>query len=384
MSPIVVVGSGLAGYTLVRELRKLDAGVALVVVTRDDGHGYSKPMLSTALAAGRSPASLASADAATVAAQTGAVILTRTEVLAIDTARGAMTINGPDGLREQAFAALVMALGADPIRVPLDGDAGGAVLSVNDLDDYARFRAAIHGRRHVTLLGAGLIGCEFANDLVASGYEVDVIDPSPQPLGRLLPAPVAKVLRERLEAAGVRFILGTLASGVDRLANGRLRVRLADGSSLESDVVLSAVGLRPRTALAQAGGLAVNKGIVVDRQRATADSRIFAIGDCVEVDGAVLPYVMPLMQQARTLAATLSGRPTGLRYPPMPVSVKTPAAPLVVSPPPVGTPGEWSVEVIPDGIEATFIGEGGRLRGFALLGAATVSRTALTKRLAPA
>jgi rubredoxin---NAD+ reductase len=198
MAPIVVVGSGLAGYTLVRELRKLDAVTPLLVVTRDDGAVYAKPMLSNALAAGRRADALASADAATFGAQHGATVMTRTAVEAIDAARGTIVVDAPGGARELSFSRVVLALGADAIRVPLDGDGAADVLSVNDLADYGRFRDAIVDRRHVTLLGAGLIGCEFANDLALAGYHVDVVDPSSQPLGRLLPEPLARLVQQRL------------------------------------------------------------------------------------------------------------------------------------------------------------------------------------------
>jgi rubredoxin---NAD+ reductase len=394
VAPIVIVGSGLAGYTLVREIRKLDAAVPIVVVTRDDGAVYSKPVLSNALAGKREPAAIPSADATGFAAQAGIAIRTYTQVGGIDTAAGVLqlgpvaggAIGGADGASGAgaevlAFSRLVLALGADPIRPTLQGDGAADVLSVNDLADYARFRALLPGARHVTLLGAGLIGCEFANDLVLTGHAVDVVDPAAQPLGRLLPAPMAAVLRERLEAAGVAFRFGTVATAVERTADGRRRVALADGAAIDTDLVLSAIGLAPRTGLARAAGLRVARGIVVDRLLATSDPRIFALGDCIEVDGQVLPYVMPLMQQAKALAATLTGNPTELRYPAMPVSVKTPAAPTVVAPPPPGIAGEWKIEPREGGVEGSFIAADGTLAGFALLGTATAQRMAFTKRL---
>src|SRR5690606_13888306 len=166
MAPIVILGSGLAGYTVAREFRKLDAATPLVIVTRDDGAVYSKPMLSNALAGGRSAAALSTADAAAAAGQLNATVMARREVAAIDVAGHALAF--ADGERLD-YAKLVLALGADPIRVPLEGDAADAVMQVNDLDDYSRFRDAIEPATHVTILGAGLIGCEFANDLVATG-----------------------------------------------------------------------------------------------------------------------------------------------------------------------------------------------------------------------
>ncbi len=378
MAPIVILGSGLAGYTVAREFRKLDAATPLVIVTRDDGAVYSKPMLSNALAGGRSAAALPTADAATAAGQLNATVLARREVASVDA--GARALVFADGERLE-YAKLVLALGADPIRVPLAGDAADAVMQVNDLQDYARFRDAIEGAAHVTILGAGLIGCEFANDLLASGRQVDAIDLAPWPLGRLVPERVGRAFADKLGAAGVRLRLGTSATSVER-RDGGLRVKLADGSVIDTDVVLSAIGLRPRTQLAQAAGLKVNRGIVVDRQLRTSAPEVYALGDCAEVDGQVLPFVMPLMNAARALAKTLAGEPTDVRYPAMPVVVKTPAAPLTVSPPAAGAEGTWRFAEGADGsLEATFVDAQENLLGFALLGGAPAVRQALTKRL---
>lgn len=378
MGPIVILGSGLAGYTVAREFRKLDAATPLVIVTRDDGAVYSKPMLSNALAGGRSAAALPTADAATAAGQLNATVLARREVASIDT--GARALVFADGERLE-YAKLVLALGADPIRLPLAGDAADAVMQVNDLQDYARFRDAIERAAHVTILGAGLIGSEFANDLRASGRQVDAIDLAPWPLGRLVPERVGRAFADKLGAAGVRLRLGTSAASVER-RDGGLRVKLADGSAIDTDVVLSAIGLRPRTQLAQAAGLKVNRGIVVDRQLRTSAPEVYALGDCAEVDGQVLPFVMPLMNAARALAKTLAGEPTDVRYPAMPVVVKTPAAPLTVSPPAAGAEGNWRFAEGDDGsLEATFVDAQDNLLGFALLGGAPAVRQALTKRL---
>ncbi len=378
MAPIVILGSGLAGYTVAREFRKLDAAAPLVIVTRDDGAVYSKPMLSNALAGGRSAAALASADAAGAAAQLNATVLVHREVASIDTAARAVEL--ADGERLE-YSQLVLALGADPIRVPLEGDAADTVMQVNDLGDYARFRDAIEDAAHVTILGAGLIGCEFANDLLASGRRVDVIDPAPWPLGRLVPERVGRAMAAKLGAAGVNLRLGTTATAVVR-RDGGLRVKLADGNTIDTDAVLSAIGLRPRTQLAQAAGLATNRGIVVDRKLRASAPDVYALGDCAEVEGQVLPFVMPLMNAARALAKTLAGEPTDVRYPAMPVVVKTPAAPLTVSPPAAGAEGSWRFEEGADGsLEATFVDAQGNLMGFALLGVAPATRQALTRRL---
>jgi rubredoxin-NAD+ reductase len=373
---LVIVGSGLAAWTVVKEFRKLDDQTPITLVTQDNGDFYSKPMLSNALSSGKTAAQLVSTTSAAMAGQHGVKLMANTEVTAIDPV--ARTISTSQG--KAAYSRLVLALGADAVRLPLQGDAADRVLSVNDLQDYAAFRERLQGARRVTVIGAGLIGCEFANDLIAAGYEVDVVDPGTQPLGRLLPPEAGDLLQRALSDAGVRFHWGTSVQAVHAHPEG-LQLALANGLHLDTDVVLSAVGLRPRTALAKAAGLQTARGIVVNRQLQTSEQDIYALGDVAEVEGHSLPYVMPLMHAARTLAAHLAGQAASLRYPAMPVVVKTPALPVVVSPPAPGVSGQWQIEARTDDVEARFVGHDGALLGFALTGKATTNKTALQKNL---
>jgi len=209
-----------------------------------------------------------------------------------------------------------------------------------------------------------------------------VIDPAAQPLGRLLPPQAAGFLRATLEAAGVRFHFGTTAQSVARAAPG-VAAALADGTTIETDLVLSAIGLRPRIDLARASGLTVNRGIVTDAFLQSSAKDVYALGDCAEVAGFNLPFVMPIMQAARALAKTLHGTPTPVVYPAMPVVVKTPTCPTVVCPPPPGVDGQWEESVAADGVRALFHDSAGTLRGFALVGAATKDKQALTKDIPP-
>ncbi len=376
--PVAIVGSGLAGYTVAREFRKLDAETPLVILSADHGGFYSKPMLSNAFAQKKDADMLLGKSASQMAAELRAEVVAGVEVTSIDTERKTIAANG----ETVPYGKLVLALGADPIRLPLQGDGAGRVLSVNDLEGYRRFRAEVEGRREVAILGAGLIGCEFADDLAGAGYKVHVIDPSPQPLGRLLPPVAGEYMRCRLEAAGTIFHLETTAQAV-ALAGERFRLSLADGRTVEADAVLSAVGLRPRIALAQAAGIKVNRGVLVDGFLRAGHGDIHALGDCAEVEGRVLPFVMPIMHAARALAATLAGRPTPVRYPAMPVVVKTPSCPAVVSPPEPGAAGAWRVQEVDGGIRALFEDEQGQLLGFSLLGSAVAEKNALAQQLSP-
>ncbi|MGK2953732.1 MAG: FAD-dependent oxidoreductase [Thiobacillus sp.] len=377
MSTIVIIGSGLAGYTLLKEIRKRDTATPVTLVTADDGAFYSKPNLSNALTNGKTAAALASASAEKMAADQNASVLAHTRVTAIDTQ--GQRIRTDRG--EVEYSKLVLALGADPFPHGLAGSGAADVLAVNDLVDYAAFRSVIDGKQRITVLGGGLIGCEFANDLVHAGFAVDVVHLGSWPLERLLPVEAGQRLADSLAAIGVTWHFGHAAKSVEQTANG-YRVELDNGEAIETDAVLSAIGLRPRTQLAQAAGIPVGRAIQTNGLLETGAPNVYAMGDCAEVEGLNLPYVQPLMVQARALAATLTGTPTAVVYPAMPVMVKTPAHPVAVLPPKIGAAGGWKVECSDTGICALHTDEAGRLQGFALTGSETGRRNTLAKELA--
>lgn len=386
-APIVIVGSGLAGYTVAREFRRIDRQAPLVLVSRDHAGFYSKPMLSNALASGKTAASLVMKPLKKMAEELSAEILGMTGVQRIDIRSQALHLDNGTIL---PYRDLVLALGADPIPAGLRGASADHMVSVNDLDDYARFSERLSGVRRVLILGAGLIGCEFANDLLSCGVQPVVVDPAQAPLSRLLPPQAGERLRDKLQAAGVEFHWGVTATEVaaaDEASEGgvgtRCAVTLSDGRTLYAGLVLSAIGLRPRVELAQAAGIEVRRGIVTDAHLATSAPHIYAVGDCAEVMGHNLPYVMPLMNQGRALAATLAGTPTAVVYPAMPVTVKTPACPTVVCPPPPHLAGEWQVRVSDAGVDARCVQADGSLLGFALLGDATAQRQSLSAQVPP-
>ena len=376
-NPIVIIGSGLAGYTVIREFRKLESEVPVIIISADHGGFYSKPMLSNALTKGKTPDTLLNSNAEHVAEQMKAVIRPYSKVSAINPSNKNIILQ--DG-EEINYDQLVLALGANQIRLPLEGDGSEEILSVNNLDDYRSFRDTLTTKKEISILGAGLIGCEFANDLAMAGYNVHVIDISTQPLGKLLPPAGGAFLQRKLEAIGVAFHFDTITKRVEKIGK-KLQLIFANGKTLQTDILLTAVGLIPNTSLAEKAGIKVNRGIVVNRSLQTNYNNIYALGDCAEVDGRVLPYVMPIMHAARALAATLAKKPTLVRYPAMPVLVKTPACPTVVAPPNPGTKGEWQVEETPDSVRALFNDAENNLLGYALLGTAINEKIILTKEL---
>lgn len=379
MDPIIIVGTGLAGYNLAKEYRKLNQERPLILLTADDGRNYSKPMLSTGFTKQKSADELALADAATMAHQLKAEIKTFVQVSAIDTAARTLSLSNGETLK---YGELVLAWGADVFRPPLAGDGVEQVYAINDLLDYDRFRKAVDGKHQVVIIGGGLIGCEFANDLRNGGFSVDVVEPLGRPLPTLLPEPASAAVQSALEELGVTFHFGPHVKAVER--NGdRLSVVLSDATRIDAQIVISAIGLRPRIQVAKDAGIAVNRGIQVNRFLQTSAPNVYALGDCSEVEGNVMLYVLPLMSGARALAKTLAGEATAVSYPPMPVAIKTPACPVVVAPVPPGTQGEWHINVDGRNVNAQFRDAEGVLRGFALTGDATHDKNALAKLLPP-
>ncbi|PVX82434.1 FAD-dependent oxidoreductase [Paraburkholderia unamae] len=378
-APIIIVGSGIAGYTIARELRKRNAAVSIAMVTADDGCFYSKPALSNALAARKSIEELATCDASTMGSQLGMTIITHRKVEAIFPESHEILVDG----HRLRYSSLVLALGADARRIQLTGDATEDVLSVNDLRDYESFRRRIDGAKSIAVLGAGLIGCEFANDLSIAGYDVTLIDPAAAPLSRLLPESAGDALALALMKHRIQVLMNTSVQAVNRYGEG-FRLCFADGASVDVDLVMSAVGLIPRTALAFSAGLEVEVGIRTDACCRTSSGDIYALGDCAAVNGKVQPYVLPIMHSARALAQTLCGEVTSVTFPVMPVTIKTPALPTVVVSPEGA--GVWRYESDVPNAEGGFMAlcedpGTSRALGFALLGGDPAGKATLLKAL---
>ena len=373
-SPVVVIGTGLAGYNLVKEFRKHDSETPVLMITADAGCNYSKPMLSTGFTKNKSASDLSMADAGKMADQLNVTIRTNTRVTNIDASAHTVFV-GEEAIE---YSKLVLAWGAEPVAVRIEGNAGEHIFAINDLQDYANFRAELEGKKRVLIMGAGLIGSEYANDLSNGGFEVDVVAPSNQILPGLLPEKAASAVKNGLEGLGVKFHLGLLVTRACESDNGVV-VELSNGEHIETDIIVSAIGLRPRLDLAVKAGLQVNQGVCVDRMLQTSDADIYALGDCAEVDGHVLLYVMPLMASARALAKTLAGQPTEVSYGVMPVAIKTPVVPVVVSP--SAKEGEWEIEANGVDVKALCRDDDGSLLGYALTGACVADKLALNKEL---
>ena len=370
IDPIVIIGTGLAGYTLLKELRQAGNITPVVMLTTDDGGFYSKPMLSAALGHGKQPGQLITATASQMAEKYSASVKIYTRVSAIDQA--AKTVRCDDG-DSFHYSDLVFATGARCIEPPLQGSGSGRVYAVNNLQDYLRFRTSLMGVCKVLVIGGGLIGCEYANDLTKAGYQVELVEAAPRLLANLLPEQASAALLSAMQAAGITCHFDTVAESIDAQGSG-VSAQLTNGATVTADIVLSAIGVRPDLSLAAAAGIDCARGIVTDRALRTSAANIYALGDCAEVDGQLLFYIAPLNDSAKALAATLNGQPSQVCYGVMPVVIKTPLCPISLVVPPRDIEGEWVVEGAGENIAARYIDAEGSQWGFALTGTATSQR----------
>ncbi len=375
--PIIIIGSGLAGFNTFKEFRRHDTSTPVVVITADDGQNYSKPMLSTGFTRNKTPDELVMATVEKLEEQFSLTLRTHTQVTGIDAEAKQVSLDNGETL---TYSQLVLANGAKVFEPPLEGDGMDAVYTVNNLTDYRRFREALEGKKRVVIVGSGLIGTEFSNDLTNGGFEVHVVEPAGRCLPTFLPEAASRAVSSALSELGVKFHFGPFAKKVEKVEGG-VRVHLSDGATIEADVVLSAVGLQPNIDLAKTAGLEVNRGVKVDRYLRTSNPHIYALGDCAEVEGHVMLYVLPLMAASRALASTLAGNETAVKYPAMPITIKVPACPVACAPPPLELEGRWEVEEDGHHVKALFYDNHDQLRGFALTGDAVKERMALGKQL---
>ncbi|EGQ9178238.1 rubredoxin-NAD(+) reductase [Vibrio alginolyticus] len=361
--PIVIIGSGHSGYQLAAALRAQSETVAITVFTADDGALYSKPALSNALVMNKDGDALQSESALKWESRLNIRVYPHTRVEQIDRANSTLHTS----IGKYAYSRLVLATGASPIEIPIEGDRSW-VMSVNDLVDYRRFRSELQDKKRIAILGDGLIGCEFANDLIESGYEVTVIGLGQWPMERLIPQQLGESLQSALAERGVQWALQDSIARIEPRSESSAVLHLNSGKQIEADLVLSAVGLKPNVSLAERAGLEVGRGIKVNQFGQTSDESIYSLGDCVETEQGWQPYIAPINQMIPSVAKSLLGDVAPISLTPTPVIVKTPILPLTIFPVAVEEQGQWYIENQADELTAAFYSPEGAMLGFALLG----------------
>jgi rubredoxin-NAD+ reductase len=337
---IVIVGAGRAGWQTAQALRELDADVPITVVSACAGDVYDKPTLSVACAREIAPERLVRESAAQAAQRLRVRLLANTQAVGISTvARQLRTTRGTLRYRH-----LVLAHGAAPrcvAALPPE-----LCWRINDLAAYQRLRAAMgRRRRHVVIVGAGLVGSELANDLALEGHGITLIDVQARPLAAQLPTLASQRLLESWQGLPLRFVGGVQVASVQR-CDGMICVTTNCGQTFEADQVIAATGLLPAGRLAHSAGLASDAGgIAVDTATLrSSDPHIHALGDCASIEGRAQRYIEPITRQAQAVASAVLG--TGdARFAPkaVPLRVKTSSMPFTLH----GTPtadGLWTVE----------------------------------------
>lgn len=381
--PLVILGSGMAGYQLATELRRLGDQRAIIMLTEDSGEFYSKPLLSSALAKNQQPDQLVSATVEQQAKKLQLTIIPFTRVTAIH-AHKKQIITAQQTIEYQA---LVIATGARPDLPPIPAPkltAPNKVLhTVNNLEDYRQLRQQLEPKSKVVIIGGGLVGVEMAQDLLTSNHQVALIARSSNLLDQLIPAPAAELLEEKLQEQGLAFYKNTSATKITG-ENKNWQIHTDQQLTINANTIICATGLHPRIRIAAEAGIATNKGLLVDQQLKTNIADIYALGDCAEINGLNLMYVQPMMASARVLAAYLTGNAAAkLTLEALPVLIKTPSCPVVAAPPPKAAEGQWYYEKEADSCLAEFKSSTGQLLGFALIGKAVRQKTRLTKALPP-
>jgi assimilatory nitrate reductase electron transfer subunit len=302
---VVVIGAGLAGVRLARRLGELGTPALLI---GEEGHPpYNRVLLAEVLAGRYAPE---------VIALPAPAELVRARVTGID--RGRRSVVCADGTRI-AYGTLVLATGSNPVLPPLRGlftpdrVLPEGVHAFRTLDDCLGLSKAVRPGVRAVVIGGGLLGVSAARALAVRGAQVVLAQQSERLMERQLDPGASALVLRHLRDLGVEVHTECRVRDV-RCVGGAVRsVELADGYALDADLVVLACGVRPRVGLAEAAGLAVRKGVLVDDALRTSDPRIHAIGDCAQHDGNVYGLATPALEQADVLAESLAGN-TAARY----------------------------------------------------------------------
>ncbi|MFZ3144530.1 FAD-dependent oxidoreductase [Psychrobacter glacincola] len=370
---IVIIGAGLAGWHVIDAIRAKDKDIPITLITADSGDRYHKPMLTMAISQKKSAADLVRATGVDAAKAAQVTLLANTQVTDIDAA--AQTVQLISALRSDpvytnyatiSYDKLVLAMGAHPIfpkSLPEE-----LVWHVNHIERFGQLQEKLAtGSQHVAIIGAGMVGTEIAEDLLKAGHQVTLIDLNDAPLSQMLPTKATARIAQAVKSQGINFLGGCQVSGVIRISegsnDGKLQVSYepialtkenenseqADAKQSETlvvDHVIASTGLTVDGKLPTAAGVEFNRrtGIEVDAPtlRTTTDN-IYAIGDCMSINGVACRYVAPLRAQAATIADDVLGlEHSGYEHKPPMIRLKNKAISVMVTGVPQAN-GNWQI-----------------------------------------
>lgn len=354
---IVIIGSGFAARQLVKNIRKHDAQVPVRLIAADSMDEYNKPDLSHVMSLNQRADDLTRQRAGEFAEQFNLTLNANSWVSSIDRKERLVKC----GDQQWPYDKLVLATGSSALLPPIPGKE--LMLTLNSQQEFMACESSLRDSRRVMILGGGLIGTELAMDFCRAGKQVILVDNAASLLASLMPAEVSSRLQHRLNNMGVELLFNQRLESLTKTEQG-INATLSNGRMVNVDAVVAAIGLRSNIGLAQHAGLDVNRGIQVNRQLQTSDANIYALGDCAEIDGKVLPFLQPIQFSAMTLAKNLLGGTDGLALPAMLVKVKTPELPLHLAGETQRTDLHWQIAVEPQGLIAKGYDVEQQLRAF--------------------
>jgi apoptosis-inducing factor 3 len=268
---IVIVGGGAAGFAAAEMLRREGFGGALTILSADDSAPYDRPNLSKDYLAGTAPEDWIPLRPTEFYAVNGIDLRLGTEAVAIDPVTRSVKLAGGDPI---AYTQLLLATGAEPVRLKCQGADLPHVLTLRSFADCRAIISRAKPGSRAVIVGASFIGLEAAAALRQRQVEVHVVAPEARPMERVLGPAMGDFIRSLHESQGVVFHLGHTVGAVDSR-----QVKLDDGALIEADLVLIGIGVRPRLALAERAGLAIDHGVLVNEYLETSSPGIFAAGD---------------------------------------------------------------------------------------------------------
>ncbi len=306
---LLIVGNGVAGVTTARYVAEGDPSIEISLLSKERYAYYPRPRLVDFIA-GKLPLEALPQYSPDWYQQHHIDMQLGQVVTALDPSAHQITLADE---RQERYDWLVLATGARPWVPPIPGAGQVGVYTLRTLDDaLALCQEAQHGQRFL-LLGGGLLGLDAAMALRSYQIDVSVVEAMPRLLPRQLDQEGAALLQRAIEARGVQIITNDLCAEIQ--GDGHVqRVILKSGRSLPAGVVLVSAGVRPQLELAQAAGLACNRGIVVDAHMRTSAPAVFAVGDAAEFDGKVWGIIPAALAQARVAAAQIIGHADALYH----------------------------------------------------------------------
>jgi len=300
---LVVIGAGMASGRVLEHLTEAAPDAFDITLFNAEPRGnYNRIMLSPVLAGDKAYEEIVTHDDAWYA-ERGITCRFGEKVVEID--RDAKIVVGEHG--HVPYDKLILGTGSNPFMIPLPGHDLDGVIAYRDLEDTERMMGLSAGQKCV-VIGGGLLGLEAAAGMAARGVDVTVVHIMGHLMERQLDEAAGYLLKKSLEDKGITIRLQANSKAILG-QDGKVRALLLDdGMELPCDLLVMAVGIRPNTALAMSAGLAVGKGVHVDDQMLTSDADIFAVGECVEHDGALFGLVAPLYDQAKVAAQTILGQ----------------------------------------------------------------------------